>query len=208
MAEVGSTSMPCKALRRETRASAKPRHTPWSSEMFPTVMSGRTTESGALGVRRRGVGGGVVRARRSVRRVARIDYFYRADETVAFADDGFEEARFGGVVAEGGANFSDDVVDVLLGVDEEVGAPEAGDDVLTRNELVPAGDEENQQLHGLFFEADWAAALAKLVATEVEFEVGSWARGGWSHCGMFARGWRFVDRVPVFPPYEPDPQKP
>jgi len=122
----------------------------------------------------------------------RVNHPHRADETVAFADDGFEEARFGGVVAEGGANFSDDVVDVLLSVDEEVGAPEAGDDVLARNELIPAGDEENQKLHGLFLEADWAAALAKLVATEVEFEVGSGARRG-CHRSMFARGWRFVD---------------
>jgi len=31
-----------------------------------------------------------------------------------------------------------------LSVDEEVGAPEAGDDVLAGNELVPVGDEEDE----------------------------------------------------------------
>ena len=54
------------------------------------------------------------------RRKPGVDDADRADEAVAFAHDGFEETWMGGIVTESGANFPDDVVDVGLGIEEEV----------------------------------------------------------------------------------------
>ena len=103
-------------------------------------------------------------------REGRIQHAQRTDEAIALSDDGFEEARFGGVIAESGANFSDDVIDVGLRIDKKIGAPKFGDDILARNELIPAGNKKKQELHGLFLELDAASAAAKFVTAEVQFD--------------------------------------
>jgi hypothetical protein len=106
------------------------------------------------------------------RRVSGADDADRADEAVALADDSFEETRVGGVVAESGTDFADDVVDVGLGVDEKLRAPQFGDDFFAGDELVAAAEEKNEQVHGLTLELDAMAVAAKLVAAEVEFDAG------------------------------------
>jgi len=97
----------------------------------------------------------------------------RPDEAIAFADDCFKEDGFFGIVGKCGADFADDVIYIPLGVHVKIGAPEFCDDVLTRDELVAAADEEDEQLHGLFLELDAKAGAAQLIAAEVELELRS-----------------------------------
>ncbi len=97
------------------------------------------------------------------------------DEAIAFADDSFDEDGFFGIVGKCGANFADDVIYIPLGIHVKIGAPEFCDDILARDELIAAADEEDEQLHGLFFELDAKAGAAQLIAAEVEFEL--WSRG-------------------------------
>lgn len=102
--------------------------------------------------------------------MARVDDAQVANEPVSLADDGFEESRIAGVVADSGTYFSDDVIYVPLGIDEQIGAPKPGDDVLARDQLISAAHQENEQLHGLFFEAYLTAMAAELIAAQVEFD--------------------------------------
>src|SRR6266700_295338 len=57
------------------------------------------------------------------RGMARINHTNRPDEAVPFAYDCFQKAWFIGIVNQGRTNFSDDVVDVQLGIDEQMRAP-------------------------------------------------------------------------------------
>src|SRR4051812_1351099 len=68
-----------------------------------------------------------------------IDDAHRTDEAVTFSDHGLEKAWPGRFVTESGPNLSNDVVDVALGVDEEIRTPKLFDDLLARNQLLSPG---------------------------------------------------------------------
>src|SRR5450631_3372497 len=55
-------------------------------------------------------------------------------EAVSLAGDGLDEAGLGGIVAQGLADFPNRGVDAVLGIDEDVLAPEALDDFLARDD--------------------------------------------------------------------------
>ena len=55
-------------------------------------------------------------------RVARANYTHWSDESVRFVRYGFQKPKCRGVVAHCGANFSHNVVDVRLGIDEWIRA--------------------------------------------------------------------------------------
>jgi hypothetical protein len=105
-------------------------------------------------------------------RVERADEANRSHEAIAFAYHGFEKAWFDRVVAQGRANFSNYVVDVPLRIDEEIGVPQLGNDLLPGNELAAAANQEDQKIHGLFLEAHFAAVEAKLIAAQIQFDIG------------------------------------
>src|SRR5580693_7366199 len=99
-------------------------------------------------------------------REARIDHAHRPDESVSFANHGFQKARLVGVIAQGRTDFAHDVVDVWLGIDEKIGTPEFCNNILARNQLFSTSDKKDQQLHGLLFEFDPAPAAPKFIAAE------------------------------------------
>src|SRR5882762_7182142 len=99
-----------------------------------------------------------------------VDHPHGSDESVSLPDHGLEKARAGGVVAQGGANLSHNVVDVALGIDEQVRAPEFPDDVLAGHHLVASSDQKNQQFHWLLFERDPLPCPAKLIAAQVQLD--------------------------------------
>src|SRR5882724_4122481 len=104
------------------------------------------------------------------RRMASVDYTQRANESITLPDDGFEETRRGGIVTKRKAYFSHEGVDVLLGIDKEVGPPEFCDNVLAGNQLIAAADQENQQVHGLLGELHRPPRAADFVATQIKLD--------------------------------------
>ena len=104
--------------------------------------------------------------------IARINHAQRPDEPITFADHGLQKVWLRGVVAESGADFSHDVVDIGLGIDKKIRAPEFSHDVLAGNELIAPANEKNQQLHGLLLERNAPPEAAELVAPQVQFHLG------------------------------------
>jgi hypothetical protein len=100
------------------------------------------------------------------------------DEAVALAGDGLEEARVVGVFAEGVADFADGGVDAVFGVDEDLGVPEGAGDLGTGDEAAAGGGEEDEELHGLAFEAQGDAAAAQLEALTIEVELAEFEYAG------------------------------
>jgi hypothetical protein len=98
-----------------------------------------------------------------------VDYAHRANEAIPFPDHGLQEARPFGVVAEGSAYLSHDIVDISLGIDKEVGAPEFCNNILARNKLISPAHQEDQQLHRFLLEFHGPSATADFVTTQVEF---------------------------------------
>lgn len=94
-----------------------------------------------------------------------------ADEAVALAGDGLEEARVVGVFAEGVADFADGGVDAVLGVDEDFGVPEGAGDLVARDEAAAGGGEKDEELHGLAFETQGRAAAAQLEARAIQLKL-------------------------------------
>ena len=78
----------------------------------------------------------------------------RADEAIALADDGLNEARLIGIVAEGLADFTDGSIDAVLGIDEHFAAPEVFGNFAAGDDIAFAGGEEDEQLHRLSLELD------------------------------------------------------
>jgi hypothetical protein len=104
--------------------------------------------------------------------VERADEANRSHEAIAFAYHGFEKAWFGRMVAQGSANFSNYIIDVPFRINEEIGVPQLGNDLLPGNELAAAANQEDQKIHGLFLEAHFAAVEAKLIAAQIQFDIG------------------------------------
>src|SRR5882724_3473909 len=97
-----------------------------------------------------------------------IDHPYRTDKPVPLAHNGLNKARFSGIVTQRSPKFPHDVVDVPLGVDEQIRAPKFLDDVLARHHSLSPPDQENQQFHGLFLELHGPSKTAQFVAPQVE----------------------------------------
>ena len=100
-----------------------------------------------------------------------IDHAQWPHEAVAFAHHGFEKTRFRGVVAQRRPDFSNDIVDVSFGVDEQIGLPKLGDNLFARDQLFAATDQEDQQLHRFLLDLDATAKAAQFVASEIELDL-------------------------------------
>jgi hypothetical protein len=68
-------------------------------------------------------------------------------------------------------DFSDGCVDARLDVYEHVFSPQTVDDVAAGDELVPALDQQDQEIHWLTLEPDRAAKVAQSVRGNVELEI-------------------------------------
>src|SRR6202012_5340788 len=77
-----------------------------------------------------------------------------SDEAIALAGDGLEEARVFGIVAQGLADLADGGVDAVLGVDEDLGVPEALGDLGAGDEAAFGGGEEDEELERLALQTD------------------------------------------------------
>src|SRR5207248_2444100 len=74
----------------------------------------------------------------------RVNNSDRTDETVPLAYDGFQEAGLFRVVSQGRADFSDDVVEIALTVDKQIGTPKLPGDFFARDHLLAPADQEDE----------------------------------------------------------------
>src|SRR6478752_4010743 len=63
-------------------------------------------------------------------RILSIDHPHRADKSVPFPNNSFHKAWFSGIVTQSTPNFSHNIVEVPVGIDKQIRAPELPDDVL------------------------------------------------------------------------------
>ena len=134
-------------------------------------MNGSTTS--------RGRGGG----RRLAR--ARPAAFERADEAVAEAGEGLDEARLRRVVAEDGPEPLHHRVDAVLEVDRRPVRPQPLPDVLAGDDVAGPIEHQRQQLERLLLQADGIAAAAHLAQAHVDLdaaELHDRARKFLAHC--------------------------
>jgi hypothetical protein len=99
------------------------------------------------------------------------DHGYGSDETVAFPGNGLHEARLFGIVAERLPDFADSGVDTVLGVEEDILAPDFFDDLVAADQLAIALHQKGEQVHGNLFELQDTITTSQLVAAAIQLEV-------------------------------------
>jgi hypothetical protein len=103
--------------------------------------------------------------------IERTDDADGSDESVAFADHGFKEPGLLCMVGQRSANFADDVVEVPLNVNEDIGMPQRRNNFFTGDELLAPANQEDEKFHGLPGELYPAAGTAKLVAAQIKLNL-------------------------------------
>src|SRR6185437_7982382 len=103
----------------------------------------------------------------------------RADEAVPLPNDRLQETRLLGIVAQCLPNLAHGGINALLGIEKYVPAPEPRHDGLAADQLVAVLHQEDEELHGDFFQAEAGAVQAQLIALQVQF--GDWSFGGAGH---------------------------
>ena len=91
-------------------------------------------------------------------------------EAVPLARHCLDVMRFLWVFAESAANLSDRSVDAVIGVEVNVFAPEAFDDLLAADQSAVLADQEDQEVHRDAFEAHRFPAASQFVSTYVQDE--------------------------------------
>ena len=86
----------------------------------------------------------------------------RSNEAIAFSGNGAEKARIFGIVFEGLAGFADSGVDAVVGVNEDIFAPDGQENFLSGDEAVALLGEQEEQLEWNAFEFDETAGAAQL----------------------------------------------
>jgi hypothetical protein len=74
-------------------------------------------------------------------------------EAITFSGDGLDESRALGIVFQGLPDFPDRGVDAVLGVDEDIFAPEAVANFLAGDDAALLFGEQEEQFHGDAFES-------------------------------------------------------
>jgi hypothetical protein len=103
--------------------------------------------------------------------MTRVQHSHWSHKSVTFAYHGFEKTRPSGVVTQSGADFSHNVIDVGLGIEEQIRTPQFAYDLLARNQLFSTAHQKNQQFHRLLFKFDSLALAAKLITPQVQFDL-------------------------------------
>ena len=108
------------------------------------------------------------RGRRHAR--SRLAAFERADEAVADAGEGLDEARLRRVVAEDGPEPLHHRVDAVLEVDRGAVGPQPLADVLAGDDVAGAIEHQRQQLERLFLQPDGIGAATHLAQAHVDLD--------------------------------------
>jgi hypothetical protein len=98
-------------------------------------------------------------------------YLHIRDKTVSAAGNRLYERGGVGRIAQGLTDLADRRVDAGFDIDEHVLSPEPVDDLAPEDQLAPARDEEEEQVHRLALQPHEAPAAAQLVRGGVELEL-------------------------------------
>jgi hypothetical protein len=117
----------------------------------------------------------------------------RRDEPVTFPENSLHEARPLRIVMKHLTDFANGCVDPLLGIQEDVFAPESRNDFFPADELILVFHEKDQQFHGNFLEPQNSVAAAKFIALKIEFQFFG-LDGSCGHCGCLY-GWDILPHI-------------
>src|SRR5579859_1051096 len=99
-----------------------------------------------------------------------IFHFDFREEPVSAARNGFHKTRTLGGVAQGLANFADCFVESVVEIDEGVRRPKFLLKLLASDKLAGMREKHNQDLEGLFLQANAQAVLAQFPGTKIQLE--------------------------------------
>jgi hypothetical protein len=97
--------------------------------------------------------------------------FELADEAVADAREGFDEARPHGVVAQDRAQPLDGGVDAVLEVDRRAVGPQALPDVVTGHHVARAIEHQRQELEALFLQPHGRRPAPHFAEPQVDLDI-------------------------------------
>jgi hypothetical protein len=93
------------------------------------------------------------------------------DKAVALSNHCLQVAGLLGVVSQSQPNLANSGVDPLLGIQEDVSAPNSLDDLFSADEPIFVLHKKDQQFHGYLLEPKHSVATPKLVALQIEFQL-------------------------------------
>src|SRR5262249_17940170 len=102
--------------------------------------------------------------------LTRRQFHHRTQKTVASARIGRDVPRFGRVLAKGGADLPDAVVQSLLVIDEGPTSPNVPANFIASDGVPGTGHQEGEHLEWLQLELDRSAVLAQLGVFDIQFE--------------------------------------
>ena len=154
------------AAPRNRRVGLNTRTAPTAtiSKREATRIARRRLRTGVGGASQEDDGGGV--GGTGWRGIFRANSFYRADEPVSPAGQGFDVARSAGGVSQGFAKARDGVVQAVIEIDEGFGGPDLGAKLLAGHELAGAVQQSCQDLNRLALQAELDAGLSQLGSPE------------------------------------------
>ena len=97
---------------------------------------------------------------------------HRGRKAVSLPDHSFYETRFLRVVPKRHADFADRGVNAAIDIEEDVLAPKAFSDLLSGHQFPATFDQQDEQLHGAFFQAQDVLTPLESIAGLVEREIG------------------------------------
>src|SRR5579864_5927570 len=91
-------------------------------------------------------------------------------EPVSFADNSFQDTWFFGIIPQRRAELMDSSVDPMASIDENIIAPQALDDLFSRDQAALVLSEKNKKLHGVLLELEHTISTTQLISRYVEVE--------------------------------------
>ena len=76
-----------------------------------------------------------------------------------------------GIILEHLADLADGGIDTVVGVEEDIFAPDLLDDLIPADELSVLRDQQQKQLHGNVFEFQGLARAAQFIGTEIKLKL-------------------------------------
>ena len=99
-----------------------------------------------------------------------IGVFCRRNKAIALPGNRLHETRLFRIIAENLTDFSDGSVNAVLGIEEDILAPDLFDDLVAADQPAVALREESEELHGDFFKLENTVGSAQLITAAVKFE--------------------------------------
>ena len=108
---------------------------------------------------------------RNNNRSCHVGIGYGGDEAIPLAGDGLYETRLFGIVLQNLPDLTNRSINAVIGVEEDILAPDSRDDVLPANDLSLVLDQDRQNLCRNALQFEQTTGAAQGVCGEVELEV-------------------------------------